>query len=72
MSIVIVQKDKPVYCLSACDIQDGRAYESDEGLIFIGNSYENVRAYSVDGGSVISKQNTSALFREVNLQISVS
>ena len=68
---ITVQKGKGVFTLRASDIQDGLAYESVEGVIFIGNSFENVKAYSLDGYSIVNKHDSTMCFREVDLQISV-
>lgn len=47
--ITIEKKTVPSYPLVWSDLENGRAYESESGDIFIGFEYRNIRAASLYG-----------------------
>lgn len=74
--ITIEHKQTPTYDLKINDIMDGRAYESQHGLIYIGNAISfhdrqsQSKAFSICGNSLLYKDDGGAV-REVNLRIIV-
>ena len=69
--ITIEKKTVPSYPLVWSDLENGRAYESESGDIFIGFEYRDIRAVSLDGTTAIGEGN-SRRFREVNLKVTVT
>lgn len=40
--------------LRVCDIRDGHAYECEFGGFYIGNKYEDVAAFAIDGTAILT------------------
>lgn len=71
MSITIIPSQTTAYTLTADDIRDGRAYESEHGVIIIGNAYSQIRGFSICGGVVAFKDVKELRYREINLEIRI-
>ncbi len=71
MSITIVNKNQMPFPLSTKDVEDGKAYLSDEGTIYIGNHIDDLKAFSICGKYVMPRIGEFQL-REINLTITVS
>lgn len=69
--ITIEKKSEPSYPLFWPDLGDGRAYESEDGTIFIGFEYRDIRAVSLDGLTAVGEE-SSRRFREVDLKVIVT
>ena len=71
MSITVIYDSIRAASLTADDILDGHAYECEStDIIYIGNSFGEVRAYSICGNAVLFKTDTNR-FREINLEIRI-
>jgi hypothetical protein len=70
MTITILNSSNREYPLTVEDIEDSRAYESSTRVIYIGNSTENIKAFSLCGNYILCSGQTSAL-REINLEVAV-
>ena len=71
MSITVINSDLVTYPLTADDIRDGHAYQSDHETIYIGNSFGEICAYSICGNAVVFKTEDNTRFREINIEIRV-
>ena len=75
--INIVRTKESVFPLLAKDIRDGHAYESSDGTLYIGNyvyreEAHHVVAFSVDGNSFITAEDTVTYLREVNIEVRIT
>ena len=72
--ITIINGKSKDFNLNACDMRDGRAYESESGRILIGNCadgrHTRISAFSVCGNS-LARVDSDEKFREISLKIEV-
>lgn len=67
---ITIKRAATAHCLNARDIQDGHAYEREDGVLFVGNCIGNVVAFSLCGDDVVNFDSAS-MFRSVDLIIEV-
>lgn len=68
--INIQRQEQRTYPLGTKDVQDGKAYESPDGTIFIGCIYQEIVAVSILGDAVLSNMGGICL-REVDIDVIV-
>ena len=72
--INVIRQEAPVFALSATDMEDGCAYESEHGIIYIGNTItvrsERIKGFSICGALIVWDLDTTA-FRPIDLEIRV-
>ena len=72
MTVNINRKDSSPYNITTDQMEVGKAYEDDDGDIYICNRYANFVAFSICGAYVVHKDNIYyTKFREVTLNIEV-
>lgn len=69
--INIQRQEQKAYPLTPKDVQDGKAYESEYGDIYIGFLYERIAAVTLEGDLVILRQDSLPRLREVDIDVIV-
>lgn len=75
MAIKIVDAVPTVNPIKYDDIQDGHAYISNKGVLYIGNKVFRANGYifafSVNGKDYITAEDSDLTFREVNITVTI-
>lgn len=69
--INIQRQEQKTYPLTAKDVRDGKAYESECGNIFIGCVYDEIVAVSLRGDLILLAPDRVPLLREVDIDVIV-